>query len=98
VHAEIGLFQLRIAAALEAAKSAGIGLAAAAVLGLTGFGVLMAGVVMVLATVMQAWIAALAVGGGLIVIAAILIAVEVRVLTRGVNEALSPVEELGHGK
>jgi len=101
VRAEVALVQLRITAALRALKAAGVGLVAGAVLGLGGFGALTAGVVLVVATVLPAWLAAFAVGGGFVVIAAILIGLEVHVLNRGVGEALSPVDgpdEVAHGR
>jgi len=101
VRAEIALFQLRLKAAFGVFKTAGGGLAAAAVLGITGFGVIVAGVVMILATIIPGWLAAFAVGGGLVIVAAVVIAVELRVLTHGVNEALEPIgEESGssHGR
>lgn len=91
VRAEIALFQLRLTAALRIFKAAGGGLVAAAVLGLAGFGIVMAGVVMVVATVISPWLAAFAVGGGLLLIAAVLVAIELRVLTQGVQDALAPV-------
>jgi hypothetical protein len=94
VRAEIALVELRAKAALDVFKSAGGGLAAAVVLGIAGFGVLIAAVVMILATVLPAWLAAFAVGGTLVVVAAVVVAVELRVLTHGVHEALAPVE--GH--
>jgi hypothetical protein len=92
VRAEIALVQLRARSALQVVKVAGGGLVAAAVLGLAGFGAVTAGVVLIVATVLPAWLAAFAVGGGLLVIAAILIGVELHVLNRGVGEALSPIE------
>jgi putative superfamily III holin-X len=100
VRAEIGLVQLRATSALPVVKAAGSGLVAAAVLGIAGFGALTAGVVLIVATVLPAWLAALAVGGGLLVIAAVLVGIEVHVLNRGVGEALSPIEggaEVSHG-
>ena len=104
IRAEIALFQVRLTAALRVFKGAGGGLAAALLLGLAGFGVLMAGLVMVIAILIPTWLAAFAVGGGLLLIAAILVAIELRVLTQGVHEALSPVNgtvperELRHGQ
>ena len=100
VRAEIALVQLRATSTLQVVKAAGGGLVAAAVLGLAGFGAVTAGVVLIVATVIPAWLAAFAVGGGLLVIAAILIGVELHVLNRGVGEALSPIEgmpEAGRG-
>jgi hypothetical protein len=92
VRVEIALLQLRFTAALRVVKGAGGGLVVAAVLGVTGFAIVMAGVVVILATVLPVWLAAFAVGVGLLVVAAILVAVELRVLTHGVNEALAPVD------
>jgi len=100
VRAEIALVQLRATTAFQVVKAASGGLVAAAVLGLAGFGAVTAGAVLILATVLPGWLAAFAVGGGLLVIAAILIGVELHVLNRGVGEALSPVEggaEVSHG-
>jgi len=100
VRAEIALVQLRATSALEVVKAAGGGLVAAAVLGLAGFGAVTAGAVLIVATVLPAWVAAFAVGGGLLVIAGIVGGVELRVLNRGVGEALSAAEghaEVGHG-
>ena len=100
VRAEIALVQLRATGALQVVKAAGGGLVAAAVLGLAGFGAVTTGAVLIVATVLPVWVAAFAVGGGLLVIAGIVAAVELRVLNRGVGEALSPVEghaEVGHG-
>jgi putative superfamily III holin-X len=94
VRAEIALVRVRAEAALRVFKAAGGGLAAAAVLLLIGLGVVMAGAVLLLATVLPAWLAAFAIGGGLLVIAAVLVAIELRVLTHGMNEALASVE--GH--
>jgi putative superfamily III holin-X len=91
VRAEIALFQLRLKAAFGVFKATGGGLAVAAMLGLTGFGVIVAGAVMILATIIRAWLAAFAVGAGLLVLAAVVAAIELRVLTHGVNEALAPV-------
>jgi hypothetical protein len=92
VHAEVRLVRLRIDAGIAAAKAAGSGLACAVVLGLAGFGAVVAGAILVLATRIPAWIAAFAVGGGLLVVAAIVAAVEIRVLTKGVERALAPPE------
>ena len=92
VRVEIALVQLRVTSALRVVRAAGGGLVAGGVLGLTGFGTVMAGVVMILGTVLPVWLAAFAVGGGLLVVATIVIAVEVRVLNRGVQEALAPVD------
>ena len=105
VRAEIALVQLRVTAALRVFKAAGGGLVAAAVLALAGFGIVMAGVVMVVALLIPTWLAAFAVGGGLLLVAAVLVAIELRVLTQGVNEVLSPINgaaaperELRHGE
>ena len=92
VRAEIALVQLRATTALQVVKAAGPGLVAAAVLGLTGFGAVTAGAVLIVATVVPAWIAAFAVGGGLLAVAAVLIGIEVHVLNQGVGEALAPLE------
>jgi uncharacterized membrane protein YqjE len=91
VRAELALFQVRLTAALRVFKAAGGGLVAAASLGLAGFGMVMAGIVLVVAMFVPAWVAAFAVGVTFLGIAAVLVAIERRVLTRGVNEALSPV-------
>jgi uncharacterized membrane protein YqjE len=91
VRAEIALFQVRLTAATQVFKAAGGGLLAAAAIGLAGFGMVMAGIVLAVAMFIPAWVAAFAVGGTFLVIAAALVAIELRVLTRGVNEALSSV-------
>jgi len=95
VRAEIALLQLRITSTMAVLKAAGAGLVAAGVLGLTGFGVVIAGTVIVLATVIPVWLAAFAIGGALLLVAAILVAIELRVLTHGVQEALAPVDGVG---
>jgi uncharacterized membrane protein YqjE len=94
VRAEIRLVQVRIAEAGRVVKATGLGLAAAVVLALAGLGAVTAGVVLLVASVMPPWIAAFVVGGGFLVVAAVLLLIEVRLLTRGVGEALSPVESL----
>ena len=94
VRAEIAAFQVRLTAALRVFKAAGGGLLGAVLIGLAGFGTVVAGIVLLVATLIPAWIAALAVGGAFLVIAGVLIAIELRVLTQGVSEALSPVN--GH--
>ena len=88
VRAEIGLVQLRVSSALDVAKGAGAGLAAGAVLGVIGLGIVMLGVVLVLARLMPIWEAAFLVGGVLLLASAGLFAVELRALTHGVTEAL----------
>src|SRR5262249_21729475 len=98
--AEIALVQLRATSSLQVVKAAGGGLVAAAVLGIAGFGAVTAGAVLIVATVLPAWVAAFVVGGGVLAGAAILTGGELHVLNRGVGEALSPVEgraEVGHG-
>jgi len=87
VRAEIALFQVRLTAATQVFKAAGGGLLAAAAIGLAGFGMVMAGIVLAVAMFIPAWVAAFAVGGTFLA----LVAIELRVLTRGVNEALSSV-------
>jgi hypothetical protein len=98
IRAEIALVQVRIGGALRVVKATGTGLVAAAVLGFTGFGVVIAGVVMIVATVVPLWLAAFAVGGGLLLVAGVVLTVEVRQLTRGVSEALSPVDSPAPGE
>lgn len=92
VETELRLVRVRVQAGLDAVRAAGIGLVAAAVLALGGMGALVAGFVLVLAMVIPAWIAAFAVGAGLLLIAAVLVAVEIRVMRHGVNEAMEPIE------
>ena len=91
VRAEIAALQLRLTAALRVFKAAGGGLLAALLIGLAGFGAVVAGIVLVVALVIPTWVAAFAVGGGFLVVAAVLVAIEIRVLTHGVNEALTPM-------
>ena len=92
VRAEIALIQRRVTAALDVVKAVGIGLLAAILLGAGGFGAVIAGGVLLLAASIPAWIAAFAVGGGLLLVAAVVGAVEVRVLSRGLGESLSGTE------
>jgi hypothetical protein len=98
VRAEILLVQVRTRAAAAACRAAGAGLAAAAALGVVGIGIVLAGVVIVLATVIPSWLAAFAVGGGTLVIAAVVAFVELRVLTHGVSDALAPIDAPLHGR
>ena len=100
VRAETHLLQLRLSAALRVAKAGGPGLAVAGVMALGGVGAIIAGLILLVALVLPAWAAALAVGGGFLLVGAILALVEVRVVTGGMNEALAPVdgEELRHGQ
>jgi hypothetical protein len=100
VRAEIHLVQLRLAAALRVVKAGGSGLAVAAVMALGGIGALVAGLVLLLALVLPTWAAALAVGGGLLLVGAVLGLIEVRVVAGGVGEALGPLdaEERLHGE
>src|SRR5262245_19610602 len=94
LETELRLFRVRVQAGLDAVRVAGIGLVAAAVLALEGVGAVIAGIVLVLATVIPAWIAAFAVGGALLAIAGIVIAAELRVVRHGVREAMAPVDGL----
>jgi hypothetical protein len=94
VRAEIRLMQLRVTEAGRVGKDAGVGLGAGILLALAGCGALTAGFVLLLATLIPVWLAALAVGGGFILIAAVVLLIEVRVVTRGVTEVLAPVETL----
>jgi putative superfamily III holin-X len=94
VRTEVRLVQLRARAALDVVRAAGIGLVAAIVLGMAGLGIVLAGAVIVLGTVIPMWIAAFAIGGGLLLLAGVLVLIEVRVLTHGVNEALAPVDDV----
>src|SRR5438445_7977448 len=66
---ELRLFRVRLQSGLDAVRAAGIGLVAGVVLALEGVGAVVAGIVLVLATVIPAWIAAFAVGGALLAIA-----------------------------
>jgi hypothetical protein len=99
VRAEIALIQLRVSGALQAVRAAGVGLVAGVVLGLGGFGALTAGVVLVVAKLMPAWLAAFAVGAGLVLAAAVILTLDVRFLNREVTEALAPIDakEEAHG-
>jgi len=94
VRTEVRLVQLRARAALDVMRAAGIGLVAAIVLGMAGLGIVLAGAVIVLGTVIPMWIAAFAIGGGLLLLAGVLTLIEIRVLTHGVNEALAPVDDI----
>ena len=92
LETELRLFRVRVQAGLEAVRAAGTGLVVAAVLALEGVGAVVAGVILVLATIIPAWIAAFAVGGVLLATAGILIAAEVHVVRHGVREAMAPVD------
>jgi hypothetical protein len=92
VRAEIHLLQLRLAAALRVVRAGGSGLVVAAVMAFGGIGALVAGLVLLLALVLPAWAAALAVGGGLLLVGAVLGLIEMRVVTGGVSEALGPID------
>ena len=94
LETELRLFRVRAQTGLEAVRAAGMGLVAAAVLVLEGVGAIIAGFVLLLATVIPAWIAAFAVGGALLAIAGIVIAAEVHVVRHGVREAMAPVDGL----
>jgi Putative Actinobacterial Holin-X, holin superfamily III len=94
VRAEIRLMQLRATEAGRVVKEAGTGLGAAVLLGLAGFGALTAGIVLLVGALMPVWLAAFAVGGGFILIAAVILLIEVKSVTRGVAEVLTPVETL----
>lgn len=72
VRAEIALAKREL---VQHAKKAGIGvgvLAAAAILGFFGAGVLLAAVILAIALVLPAWASALIVGGALVLVAAVL--------------------------
>jgi hypothetical protein len=97
VRAEIALLQVRVSSALEAARTAGIGLAVGIVFAFVGVGIVMLGVVFLVARVLPLWGAAFAVGAGLILAAAILCAVGAKRLTRGVAAVFAD-EEIGHGE
>jgi hypothetical protein len=104
VRAEIALLQLRASTALAAVKAASTLLIAGLLLALGGVGALISALVLAVALVLPGWAAALAVGGGLLLLAAVLLAVQIRVLTRGVSEAFVPAvtetraEEAAHGR
>ncbi|HJQ84493.1 MAG TPA: phage holin family protein [Candidatus Binatia bacterium] len=101
VRAEIALAKVRVRAAVDAVKAASIGLVAAAIFAVGGIGALIAGLVLLVATVLTPWVAAFAVGGALLLLALGLVLIEKQVLTHGVNEALSPVDgavEVRHGR
>ncbi len=93
VETELRLIRVRVEAGLDAVRAAGLGLVFAAALGLAGIGAIVAGLVLVLGTVLPVWIAAFAVGSGFVVLAGILVAVEVRVMRHGVNEALASIDD-----
>jgi len=94
LETELRLFRVRAQTGLEAVRAAGMGLVAAAVLVLAGVEAIIDGFILVLATVIPAWIAAFAVGGAVLVIAGIVIAAEVHVFRHGVREAMAPVDGL----
>ena len=94
IRTEVRLIQLRARAALDVVRAAGIGIVAAIVLGMAGLGIVLAGAVMILGTVIPMWLAAFAIGGGLLLLSGVLALIEVRVLTHGVNEALAPVDDV----
>lgn len=94
LETELRLVRVRAQTGLEAVRAAGMGLVAAAVLVLEGVGAVIAGFVLLLATIIPAWIAAFAVGGALLAIAGIVIAAEVHVVRHGVREAMASVDGL----
>jgi hypothetical protein len=94
VRAEVRLLQLRASALADALKAAGGLIAVGVVLALAGLGALVAGLVLVVAIWLPAWAAALVVGGGVLVLAVVMLLVQVRVLSRGVAEALVPTGEV----
>ena len=95
VRAETALVQVRITALARVVQTSGVRLAASAVVGLAGVGGLVAGLVLLLATRMPAWSAALLVGGVLLGLAAVIVAVEARALADGVSDALVSADEAG---
>jgi hypothetical protein len=98
VRAEVALVQVRVDAGVEAARAAAGGLVAAVVLALAAVGALVAGAVLLLATLvpLATWIAALIVGGVLLVLGALAGVAAVGILKRGLRVALEPeVEVIG---
>ena len=91
VRAEMALVQARAAAVAGAVRAAGAMLAAGIVLMLGGLGALVAAVVLVVAQWLLPWVAALLVGSGFMILGIILLAMQGRVLSNGIREALTDV-------
>ena len=91
VRAELGLLQARVGAALVAVRVAGALIVIGAMLALGGLGALVAGLVLVVSQWLLPWEAAFAVGGGLLVLGVVLLALQSRVVSGGVREALADV-------
>jgi hypothetical protein len=96
VRAEMSLVQVRAEAAAKAARAAAGGLIAAVVLALAAVGVLVAGLVLLVATLvpLATWIAALIVGGVLLLVGVIAGVAAVSILKRGFRTALEPEVEV----
>jgi hypothetical protein len=97
VRAEIALVQLRLTVALRSLRAAGAGLIATALLGTAGFGALIGGIVLLIGFWIPLWISALAVGGVLVLVAAVVGIVQTRRLSANLREALTPIQA-GHGE
>jgi hypothetical protein len=99
VRAEVALVQVRVDAGVGAARAAAGGLVAAVVLALSAVGAVVSGAILLLATLvpLATWIAALIVGGVLLLLGALAGVVAVRILKRGLRVALEPeVEVIAH--
>ena len=85
---------MRLGAAVNVLRTAGVSMVAGVVFAATGFGLVMCAVVLLLARSMPPWAAALTVGGALLVVGVGLAAVAVRSGARDVSTALTtnPVE------
>lgn len=94
VRAEVALVQVRVEASVGAVRAATGGLLAAALFVLGAFGALVAALVMLVATLvpLTTWIAASIVGGALLLLGAIVAAVAIAVLKRGLRAALQPAD------
>jgi hypothetical protein len=100
VRAEIALVQVRLEGMLAAVRAAGGGLAAGALCLIAGFVITALAVVLVLARALPAWLAALAVGLGLLGTGALLTVLAGRALGKGLRTALgtdaAPLTEKDH--
>ena len=97
LRAEIALAQLRLTTVLSSLRGAGVVLVTSALLAIAGVGAVVAGLILVIAHWMPAWVSALVVGGILLVTAGVLAATQARAVGRDVHDALAPVGEIrGH--
>jgi len=92
VQAEMRLLQIRTLAGIDAVRSTGFGLAVGLVLALGGVGAVVAGLILLMAFWIPAWMAALVVGGALVAVGGVIAGAELRVLRGRLGEAVAPIE------